>query len=108
MVSTEIDTLEQQHTEKIETEVKDVNRIRKHTGVRNTFKVFSWGIPFTQYHILFPHCRKPPSEKETPRWTVRTGQPARSYTVSVSIRNTLEFSTRAPVNIVIHILQYHS
>ena len=33
--STEIDTLEQQQTEKIETEVREDDRIRKHTGVRN-------------------------------------------------------------------------
>jgi hypothetical protein len=37
--------------------VKDVDRIRKHTGVRNLSRVSFWGIPFTQYHILFPPCQ---------------------------------------------------
>ncbi len=36
-------------------------------------RVSFWGNSFTQYHILFPHCRQPPpppSKKETPRWRV--------------------------------------
>jgi hypothetical protein len=40
---TEIDTIEQQQTEKIETEVRDDDRIRKHTGVRNIIEVSFWG-----------------------------------------------------------------
>jgi hypothetical protein len=43
--------------------VKDVDRIRQHTGVRNTSRVSFWGIPFPQYHILFLHCRQPPLKK---------------------------------------------
>ncbi len=27
-------------------------------------RVSFWGIPFSQYHILFPPCRQPPSRKE--------------------------------------------
>jgi hypothetical protein len=54
---TEIDIIEQQQTEKIETEVRDDDRIRKHIGVS------FWGTPFTQYHILFPPCQQAPIKK---------------------------------------------
>jgi hypothetical protein len=42
---TEIDTLEYQQTEKIETEVKDVDRTRKRTGVRNIVQGVLLGHP---------------------------------------------------------------
>jgi hypothetical protein len=60
---TEIDTIEQQQTEKIEAEVRDDDRIRNHSGVRNIIDVSFWGIPFTQYHILFPPCQQAPLKK---------------------------------------------
>jgi hypothetical protein len=68
----EIDTIEKQQTEKIEMEVRDDDRIQKHTGVRNIIGVSFWGIPFTQYHLIFPPppCQQAPSRKETPRWRI--------------------------------------
>jgi hypothetical protein len=61
--TTEIDTIEEQETEKIETEVKDDDRIRKHTSVRRLSRVFFWGIPFSQYHILVHPCQQTPIKK---------------------------------------------
>jgi hypothetical protein len=63
VISTEIDTIEEQETEKIETEVKDDDRIRKHTGVRRLSRVSFWGIPFSQYHILVHACQQTPIKK---------------------------------------------
>ena len=41
----EIDTQEQHQTEKIETEVKDVDRIRAYTGVRSTIqRGYAWTL----------------------------------------------------------------
>ncbi len=62
-LNTEIDTIEYQETEKIETEVKDDDRIRKHTGVRRLSRVSFWGIPFSQYHILVHPCQQTPLKK---------------------------------------------
>jgi hypothetical protein len=61
--SIEIDTLELHQTEKIETEVNDVDRIRKHTGIRRLSRVSFWGIPFSQYHILVHPCQQTPLKK---------------------------------------------
>ncbi len=44
-LGTDIDTLEYQQTEKIETEMKDVDRIRRHTGVPNTVQGVLLGYP---------------------------------------------------------------
>jgi hypothetical protein len=52
--TTEIDTLEYQQTEKIETEMKDIDRIRRLQVYAILSRVSFWGLPFTQYHILFP------------------------------------------------------
>jgi hypothetical protein len=62
------DRYTKQQTEKIETEVKDVDRIRayKCTRYATLSRVSFWGIPFTQYHILFPPADRPFSKKETP------------------------------------------
>jgi hypothetical protein len=60
---TEIDTLEWQQTEKIETEVKDVDRIESIQVYATLSRVSFWGIPFTQYHILFHLCRQVPLKK---------------------------------------------
>jgi hypothetical protein len=62
-VSIEIDTLEYQQTEKIETELKDVDRIRANRCTQLFSRVSFWGIPFTQYHILFLPCRQPTLKK---------------------------------------------
>jgi hypothetical protein len=44
--------------------MKYVDRIRKHTGLRNTSRVSFWGIPFTQYHIPpLPTAPPPPLKK---------------------------------------------
>jgi hypothetical protein len=72
---TEIDTLESQQTEKIETEVKDVNDsigYRKHTGVRNIVQRFLLGCPVhtISYMYYSPSADRPPSKKETPRGRV--------------------------------------
>ncbi len=50
--------LEYQHTEKIETEVRDFDRIRKHTGVRNIVQSSVLGHPLhtLSYRVLFPPC----------------------------------------------------
>jgi hypothetical protein len=67
----EIDTLEYQQTEKIETELKDVDTSKQVYAALS--RVSFWGIPFTQYHILFLPCRQPPpppSRKEALRWRV--------------------------------------
>jgi hypothetical protein len=53
---TEIDTLESQQTEKIETKVKYVNRIESIQVCTILSSVSFWGVPFTQYHI----CTTPP------------------------------------------------
>jgi hypothetical protein len=68
----EIDTLEKQQTEKIETEVKDVDRVQKHTGVRNTVQgvLLRHPIHTISYTIYSPTAESPPSKKETPRWRV--------------------------------------
>ncbi len=66
----EIDTLEYQQTEKIETELKDVDRIRA-----NRCKQICQGSPSGASHshntinYSFP-ADSPPSRKEAPRWRV--------------------------------------
>jgi hypothetical protein len=52
--------------DKIETEMKDVDRIRKAKALQvyaTLSRVSFWGIPFTQYHILFPPADSLPSKK---------------------------------------------
>ncbi len=61
--TTEIDTLEYQQTEKIATEVKDIDRIESIQVYAILSRVSFWGVPFTQYHILFPLCRQAPFKK---------------------------------------------
>jgi hypothetical protein len=58
----EIDTIEKQQTEKIKTELKDVDRIRANRCTQ---------LCPGSHHILFPPCRQPPSRQETPRWRVQ-------------------------------------
>ncbi len=56
--SIEIDTLEYQQTEKIETELIDVDRIRA-----NRCTQLCPGSPSEASHILFLPCRQPPLKK---------------------------------------------
>ncbi len=41
-------------------------------GVRNIVQGVLWGIPFTQYHVLYysTPADRSPSKMETPRWRV--------------------------------------
>ena len=61
--TTDLDTIEKQQTEKIETEVKDIDRIESIQVYTILTRVSFWGVPFPQYHILFPHCRQAPLQK---------------------------------------------
>ncbi len=55
-------------TEKIETEMRDDNRIRKHKGVRNIIQGVLLGHPL--HTISYTPADRSPSKKETHRWTV--------------------------------------
>ncbi len=77
--------------------MRDDDRIRKHTSVRTFSRVSFWGIPFTQYHILYysPTADRPPppQKRKLPDEQFCKGQPGSSFTVSVYIKSTLEFTT---------------
>ncbi len=64
---TEMDTLEQQQTEKIETEVKDIDRLESIQVYAILSRVSFCGVPFPQYHILHPHCRQSPLKEGNPQ-----------------------------------------
>ncbi len=80
-VPIEIDTLEYQQTEKIETELKDVDRIRA-----NRCMQLCPGSPSGAFHshntiyYSFP-ADSPPSRKEGPRWRVLYRITGSSFTV---------------------------
>jgi hypothetical protein len=94
-ISTEIDTIEEQQTEKIETEVGDDDRIRKHTGVRNIIQGVLLGhLLHTISYTNPPLPTGPPQKKKLPDGQFCTGEPSSSFTMSVYIKSTLEFSTR--------------
>jgi hypothetical protein len=85
---TKIDTLEEQQTEKIETEVKDVDRIQKHTGVHNTVQGVLLGHPLhTLLYTIPPLPTAPPPQK-------KRELPNGEFTVSVRIKSALRFTTR--------------
>ncbi len=72
--TTEIDTLEYHQNDKIETEVRDDDRIRKHTGVRNIIEVVLLGHPLHTLSYTIPNLPTGPPQKR---------KPGSSFTVSV-------------------------
>jgi hypothetical protein len=46
-------------TEKTETEVRDIDRKRKHIGVRKIFQGVLLSIPFTKHYIHSPPADRP-------------------------------------------------
>jgi hypothetical protein len=89
--TTEIDTLEYHQTEKIETEVKDVDRILRIEVYAALSRVSFWGIPFTQYHIctIPPLPTAPPQKRKLPDRQFCTGQPGSSYTALKVFSNSV-------------------
>jgi hypothetical protein len=61
--TTEIDTIEEQQTEKIETEVRDDDRIRKHIGVRNIIEGVLLGHPIHTILYTIPPLPTGPLQK---------------------------------------------
>ncbi len=70
--TTEIDTLEYHQTKKIETEVKDVDRIRAPRCTQRCPGCPSGASHLHNIRYYSPPCRQPPppSRKGTPRWRV--------------------------------------
>ncbi len=100
-LSTEIDTIEYQQTEKIETEVRDDDRIQKHTGVRNIIQGVLLGHSIhtiSYYHILlFPPCQQDPLMEGNSQMDIVLYRITRQLLHRVSIlyiKSILDFSTR--------------
>ncbi len=69
--TTEIDTLEYQQTEKIETELKDVDRIRATNRCTQLCPGSPSGASYSHNTIYYSFpADSPPSRKEAPRWRV--------------------------------------
>jgi hypothetical protein len=70
VLTTEIDTIEYQQTENIETEVRANDRIRAHRCTQHHPGCPSGASPSHNIIYYSTPADRSPSKKETPRWTV--------------------------------------